>query len=355
MQELLTAAVKLFCKRPPESLPALKSILGAALVDSNYIVSERASIYCQILSQHGREKMRHIIEPKMEGVTRTGGKDVGISDELGDKLFDEWNSLSVVYSAPAITFLDSDVGAIRRLESGSIGGDIADEILMDNSNEDQNISLLDFAEEDAGGFDGAAKLADTDAFDTIASTHANSNSEKDLNELMALSGVTEERTIRRPQQQQELGDLIDSSGALDHASEGNVATSAASFELTNPLSFQLIKQEYESLWSDLEIYSTVVKHPLSSESIVEAIKAEDFRTFASHIGQANLACLDMPSANSQQPYHYRFYAKDSNTGSILLLDVLLSASEAKVDIRSENLDLQEYIKGILETLLMTFV
>ena len=355
MQELLTTAVKLFCKRPPESLPALKSILGAALVDSSYIVSERASVYCQILSQYGREKMRHIIEPKAEGFMGTHGKDLGISDELGDKLFDEWNSLSVVYSAPAITFLDSDVGTIRRLESGSIGGDIADEILINDSNEEQNISLLDFAEDDAGGFDSAAK----DSFDshvavnrdTVASSHANSNSE---NFLMDLTNVTGERTIQRSQQDQELGDLIDSFDTLGHTSEGGAAC-PASFEFINPSSFHLSNQDYESLWSDLEIYSTVVKHPLNSESIVEAIKAENFRTFANHIRQANLACLDMPSTNSQQPYHYRFYAKDSNTGSILLLDVLISASEAKGEIRSENLDLQEHVKGILETLLMTFV
>jgi hypothetical protein len=220
---------------------------------------------------------------------------------------------------------------------------------------------LDFAEEDAGVFDSAAKLADSDTFDshvdvdrdTFTSTHA--NSENGLDGLMALSDVTEERTTQRPQQQQEVGDLMGSFDALGHTSEGNGATFATSFELTNPSSFQLSKQDYESLWSDLEIYSTVVKHPLNSGSIVEAIKAENFRTFANHICQANLACLDMPLRNSQQPYHYRFYAKDSNTGSVLLLDVLISASEAKGDIRSENLDLQEHVKGILETLLMTFV
>jgi len=333
------------------------------LVDSSYIVYERASVYSQILSQHGREKMRHVIDPQMEGFARNGAKDTCISDELGDKLFDEWNSLSVVYSAPAVTFLDSDVGAIRRLESGSIGGDIADEILMNDSNEDQNISLLDFAEGDAGAFDSAAKMADVDDFNTHiagnrdanASTLVNSNSVNDHDRLMVLSDFTDATSISRSQQQQELGDFIDSFGALGQTNEGNGETYAASFELTNPSSFQMSKEDYQSLWSDLEIYSTVLKHPFNSERTVEVIKAEDFRSFASHIGQANLACLDMPSTNSQKPYHYRFYGKDSNSGLLLLLDVLISAIEAKVDIRSENLDLQEHVKGILETLLMTFV
>ncbi|KAL3680710.1 hypothetical protein R1sor_023666 [Riccia sorocarpa] len=102
--ELLTAVAKCFFKRPPETLKILGSALSYGLADANQDVHDRALLYYRLL-QHSVEIAERVISPPKQAVSVFAGDQ---SIEIKDRIFDEFNSLSVVYRQPSYMFLDKD-------------------------------------------------------------------------------------------------------------------------------------------------------------------------------------------------------------------------------------------------------
>lgn len=108
---------KLFFKRAPECRPALGAALAAGASDPDPSVSERALLYHRLLAQAGPEQAQAVIAAPRPMLARF---EEAQSAEVADKIFDEWNSLSVVYRAPAATFIEpGELGP--RVEVDSIG------------------------------------------------------------------------------------------------------------------------------------------------------------------------------------------------------------------------------------------
>ncbi len=105
---LLSSVAKLFFKRAPECRVALEAVLTAGAEDSDISVRERAQFYHRLFQDAGPEEAKLIIAPARPLLARFEDSQPA---EVQDRIFDEWNTLSTVYRAPAATFIDHSGGA----------------------------------------------------------------------------------------------------------------------------------------------------------------------------------------------------------------------------------------------------
>mmetsp|Transcript_4549 Transcript_4549/g.8531 ORF Transcript_4549/g.8531 Transcript_4549/m.8531 type:complete len:786 (+) Transcript_4549:231-2588(+) len=115
---LISACAKLFFKRPPECQRLLGSVLEAGIADSNQDVHDRALCYYRLL-QHSVHEARRVIVAE--------GSFLGCfaetrNTELLDRLFDEINTLSVLYRQPACTFTDARAAPPQQLAKAPSSG-----------------------------------------------------------------------------------------------------------------------------------------------------------------------------------------------------------------------------------------
>lgn len=101
---LLTAAMKCFFKRPPETQKALGAALAAGLADSHQDVHDRALFYYRLL-QYDVSVAERVVNPPKQAVSVFADTQ---SSEIKDRIFDEFNSLSVVYQKPSYMFTDKE-------------------------------------------------------------------------------------------------------------------------------------------------------------------------------------------------------------------------------------------------------
>ncbi|KAJ1284404.1 hypothetical protein BS78_03G201400 [Paspalum vaginatum] len=101
---LLTAVMKCFFKRPPETQKALGATLTAGLSDTHQDVHDRALFYYRLL-QYDPNVAERVVNPPKQAVSVFADTQ---SSEMKDRIFDEFNSLSVVYQKPSYMFTDKE-------------------------------------------------------------------------------------------------------------------------------------------------------------------------------------------------------------------------------------------------------
>lgn len=102
---LLSACLKLFFKRPPECQKLLGEVLRTGCADGNLDVRDRALLYLRLL-KHSLDTAKVVVAQQLPQTAAFAEEQ---SPEISDRVFDEFNSLSVVYNAPASQFLDQQV------------------------------------------------------------------------------------------------------------------------------------------------------------------------------------------------------------------------------------------------------
>ena len=110
---LLTATMKLFFKRPPETQSMLGRLLAAATNDlTSQDVHDRALLYYRLLSTDIQAARRVVLGKEEEGGMQEGRAVVlgAFAEErdmtnLREKLFGEFNTLAVVYGKPSAQFV----------------------------------------------------------------------------------------------------------------------------------------------------------------------------------------------------------------------------------------------------------
>ncbi|RLN60233.1 hypothetical protein BBJ29_004816 [Phytophthora kernoviae] len=118
--ELLTATMKLFFKRPPEMQSMLGRLLQSAINDSNHQdVRDRALLYYRLLEHQSTEQAAAIVAQFRTEETISVFAE-SIETDLKDKLFQEFNSLAVVYNKPSELFVSAShmAGAVAPLIDG---------------------------------------------------------------------------------------------------------------------------------------------------------------------------------------------------------------------------------------------
>ncbi|EPS72403.1 hypothetical protein M569_02352, partial [Genlisea aurea] len=101
---LLTAAIRCFLRRPPETQKALGAALAAGVSDFHQDVRDRALFYYRLL-KHDIGIAERIVDPPKQAVSVFADTQ---SSEGKDRIFDEFNSLSVVYQKPSYLFTDKE-------------------------------------------------------------------------------------------------------------------------------------------------------------------------------------------------------------------------------------------------------
>ncbi|GMI88498.1 Adaptor protein complex protein 4B [Hibiscus trionum] len=101
---LLTAVMKCFFKRPPETQSALGAALAAGIGDFHQDVHDRALFYYRIL-RYNVYVAERVVNPPKQAVSVFADTQ---SSEIKDRIFDEFNSLSVLYQKPSYMFTDKE-------------------------------------------------------------------------------------------------------------------------------------------------------------------------------------------------------------------------------------------------------
>eukprot|EP00240_Pyramimonas_obovata_P000618 CAMPEP_0118943262 /NCGR_PEP_ID=MMETSP1169-20130426/37958_1 /TAXON_ID=36882 /ORGANISM="Pyramimonas obovata, Strain CCMP722" /LENGTH=566 /DNA_ID=CAMNT_0006888471 /DNA_START=40 /DNA_END=1737 /DNA_ORIENTATION=+ len=101
--EMITACAKLFFKRPPECQRLLGKVLEAGVADSQQDVHDRALLYYRLLQYDVKEARRVIVCKRGDAL---GSFAETHNSDLLDRLFDEFNTLAVLYQKPSFTFTD---------------------------------------------------------------------------------------------------------------------------------------------------------------------------------------------------------------------------------------------------------
>jgi len=100
--EMITAAVKLFFCRPPEMQKMLGSLLQKAICETTHPdVRDRAILYYRLL-EHSPEEARRVICAPKEVVEEFQEE---MDADARNQIFEEFNSLSVVYKQPSSKFV----------------------------------------------------------------------------------------------------------------------------------------------------------------------------------------------------------------------------------------------------------
>jgi len=127
--ELLTAAVKLFVKRPPEMQAMLGSLLDAATTDARFTeVHDRAIFYYRLL-EHDVQAAKVMFGDRPP-VPKTFVEDM--ASEWQDRLFEEFNTLTVIYGLPSERFIKPGLSANAAARK-ELAQEAADEVARANA------------------------------------------------------------------------------------------------------------------------------------------------------------------------------------------------------------------------------
>lgn len=166
---LLTAVMKCFFRRPPETQKALGAALAAGLADMHQDVHDRALFYYRLL-QHSVSVANSVVNPVKQAVSVFADTQ---SSEMKDRIFEEFNSLSVLYQKPCYMFTDKEhqgpFGFSEEVGNLSIGGEAADDILPPQANDgDLLLSITEKEESRDSAYSAPAPAYDNSSLSQLS-------------------------------------------------------------------------------------------------------------------------------------------------------------------------------------------
>ncbi|KAK1284825.1 Beta-adaptin-like protein A [Acorus calamus] len=126
---LLTAVMKCFFRRSPETQKVLGAALAVGLADSHQDVHDRALFYYRLL-QYDVAVAERVVNPPKQAVSVFADTQ---NSEIKDRIFDEFNSFSVSYRKPSYMFTDKEHRGpfefSEDLGNLSLGAEAADNVI----------------------------------------------------------------------------------------------------------------------------------------------------------------------------------------------------------------------------------
>ncbi|KFM26556.1 Beta-adaptin-like protein A [Auxenochlorella protothecoides] len=116
---LLAAVPRLFFRRAPECRGALGALLAAGAADADVEVRDRALFALRLL-RHDVHAAREVLGAPLPLISRPGEEQAA---EVEDRIFDEMNTLSVLYRAPAYTFIDPTITSVGAYDTDGEGSE----------------------------------------------------------------------------------------------------------------------------------------------------------------------------------------------------------------------------------------
>ncbi|KAJ9546874.1 hypothetical protein OSB04_019417 [Centaurea solstitialis] len=163
---LLTAVMKCFFRRPPETQKALGAALAAGLADMHQDVHDRALFYYRLL-QHSVSVANSVVNPLKQAVSVFADTQ---SSEIKDRIFDEFNSLSVLYQKPSYMFTDKEhqgpFAFSEELGNLSIGGSEPADDILPTQRADEDLLLTTTEKEESRAHGNNDSAYNAPAYDT---------------------------------------------------------------------------------------------------------------------------------------------------------------------------------------------
>ncbi|KAK3004085.1 hypothetical protein RJ639_017885 [Escallonia herrerae] len=309
---LLTAVLKCFVRRPPETQKALGAALAAGLSDFHQDVHDRALFYYRLL-QYKVSVAEGVVNPPKQAVSVFADTQ---SSEIKDRIFDEFNSLAVVYQKPSYMFTDKEhrgpFAFSEELGNLSIGAESAENIVsaqrVDANDQDLLLSTSEKEESRGPSNNGSAYSAPSyDSSAPLVASHAQS-------ELVSL-----DQTL--PQAPQAIDDLL----GLSFAVTPTPAASPPPLRLNakavlDPNTFQ---QKWRQLPVSISQEGSVTPQGVAALTTPQAL----LRHMQGHF----IHCI---ASGGQAPnFKFFFFAQKAEESSTFLVECIINSSSCKAQIK----------------------
>ncbi|XP_006644391.1 beta-adaptin-like protein A [Oryza brachyantha] len=315
---LLTAVMKCFFKRPPETQMALGATLAAGLSDTHQDVHDRALFYYRLL-QYDPAVAERVVNPPKQAVSVFADTQSG---EIKDRIFDEFNSLSVVYQKPSYMFTDKEHRGpfeySEDLTNLTVGAETTENtISAQRYQENDNDLLLSTSDKE----DNATATSNGSS----ASTY---NAPSDLSGPSLLSSQTpSETSLRNPggptyssQSNFSLDDLLGLGVPESPAPPPAPALTLNSKPVLDPGTFQ-------KKWGQLAL-SLSQECTLSPQGAASLMNPQ---LLIRHMQSNYIQCI----ASGGQPPNYKFffYAQKDGATAFFLVECIVNTASAKAQIK----------------------
>ena len=320
--ELLTAAAKLFFERAPEMRAMLSIALRAGCLDEDQDVHDRAAVYVRLLAKDADAAARVVGGEKAPVYNFS---DAAENEKYAPQIFDEFNTLSVLYREPAFVHCDesADGGRVvvpRAPSASDLRGAAGDG--AGGAGDMPGDSLIDFGGDDApsggaaGGAPGGqdANLLDLYEVPPVARGTANA-ANGSIDALAGLEGLGGAAIV----------------SAVDAASSGPAALALARSPSMDPGTFQ-------EKWGALGVTPGCAFSGTGSMSLEVGPGAASLTAAQPLV--AHLAARDFVTvASGGAPPAVKLFAHaaDARTGRVFLLEAIVNttARTANVTVKSD--------------------
>ncbi|XP_058785110.1 beta-adaptin-like protein A [Vicia villosa] len=313
---LLTAVMKCFFKRPPETQKALGAALAAGLADFHQDVHDRALFYYRLL-QYNVSVAESVVNPPKQAVSVFADTQ---SSEVKDRIFDEFNSLSVVYQKPSYMFTDKEHrGTFEfsdELGNLSINAESGDSVVpaqrVEENDKDLLLSTTEKDDVRDPGSNGSAYNAPS---------YNGSASSATSQPLADLAFSSTSATGQAPGSIMAIDDLL----GLDF-SVGTATTPPPPPLTLNPKAV-LDPGTFQQKWRQLPI-SLSEEYSLSPLGIASLTTPH---ALLRHMQSHSIQCI---ASGGQAPnFKFFFFAQKAEEASIYLVECIINTSSAKSQIK----------------------
>lgn len=316
---LLTAVMKCFFKRPPETQKALGAALAAGLADFHQDVHDRALFYYRVL-QHNVSVAERVVNPPKQAVSVFADTQ---SSEIKDRIFDEFNSLSVVYQKPSYMFTDKEHrGPLEfsdELGNLSIGAESAAGTVVPAHRveaNDKDLLLSTSEKEEIRGPSNNGSAYSAPSYDGSAVSAAS----QALSELTILNPSVPALT---PQSSLAIDDLLGL--GLPEIPSPAPAPSPPLLKL-NPKAV-LDPGTFQQKWRQLPI-SLSQEYSVSPQGVAALTTSE---ALLRHMQSHSIHCI---ASGGQSPnFKFFFFAQKAEELSTFLVECIINTSSAKAQIK----------------------
>ncbi|XP_010519911.1 PREDICTED: beta-adaptin-like protein A [Tarenaya hassleriana] len=313
---LLTAAMKCFFKRAPETQRALGAALAAGIADFHQDVHDRALFYYRLL-QYDVHVAERVVNPPKQAVSVFADTQ---SSEIKDRIFDEFNSLSVVYQKPSYMFTDKEHRG--PFEFSDELGNLA--ITPEASNEIVPAHQVDANDKDL--------LLSTDEKEDTIGAHTNNGSAYTAPSLDISSNVTsqmQELAISGPAVSG--GSAPQTSFAIDDLLGLGLPSAPAQTPLPPALKLNprasLDPGTFQQKWRQLPI-SLTQEYSISPQGIAALTVPQ---ALIRHMQTHSIHCI---ASGGQSPnFKFFFFAQKESEPSNYLVECIINSSTGKAQIK----------------------
>ncbi|CAL0319222.1 unnamed protein product [Lupinus luteus] len=314
---LLTAVMKCFFKRPPETQKALGAALAAGIADFHQDVHDRALFYYRLLKCKV-SVAESVVNPPKQAVSVFADTQ---SNEIKDRIFDEFNTLSVVYQKPSYMFTDKEHrGTFEfsdELGNLSISAEPGDAVvpaqIVEANDKDLLLSTEEKYEGREPGINGSAYSAPS--YDGSSAPSATSQPLADLSFL----------STSAPGQAPSSSLAIDDLFGLDF-SVGTAATPSPPSLNLNPKA-ALDPGTFQQKWRQLPI-SISEEYSISLQGVALLTSPQ---TLLRHMQSHSIHCI---ASGGQSPnLKFFFFAQKVEEASSYLVECIINTSSAKSQVK----------------------